>query len=125
MEQINPSDIGNLLAGEDLDNYQFCPVGILASDGKCYLADGTETIALGILQNKPKSGEPCTIRHACGKMTKVKVGPGGCTIGARGKASAGTVVMTTTSTDRILGIFMSKNSQNEYASFLLEPGRNV
>jgi hypothetical protein len=125
MDQINASDIGYLPAGEDLDDYQFCPVGILASDGACYLADGTETIVLGILQNKPLTGEPCTIRHACGKMTKVLVGSGGCTIGARGKASDGTMIITTTSTDRILGIFMSENSEGEYASFLLEPGRNI
>jgi len=115
----NVFDIGSFAAGEDLSSYQFCPVGISATDGLIYLADGDETIAMGILQNKPTSGQACSIRTL--GISKVKLG-GTVTIGAWGTASSGAVIATTTAETRTLGYFCAAGVSGDIVEMKMEPG---
>jgi len=118
---IDASDL-SLVAAEDLSEKQFYIVS-LTSDGEITLADGGAdcVIDIGVLQNKPESGYVGTVRYACGKKTKVKLG-GTVTIGARATASSGTAIITTTEGARTLGIFTKAGSTGEIGELLLEPG---
>lgn len=121
MENISASDL-SLVAAEDLSDYQFYIMS-LTSDGEITLADGGDdnVLDIGVLQNKPESGRVGTVRHACGKKTKVKLG-GTVTIGAHATSSSGTAIVTTTAGARTLGIFTKAGSSGEIGELLLEPG---
>jgi hypothetical protein len=105
-------------AGEDLDDYQYYLVG-LNSSGDVVLADGTESVVMGPLQNKPKSGEAASYR-IIGK-SKVKYG-GSVTVGAKLKASSGKAIATTTNTDWFVGIATKAGSTNEIGEMICTRG---
>ena len=107
------------VAGEDLSSYQYYIVGLNTSR-QLLLADGDETIAIGVLQNKPQSGEAGSVRESAG-ISKVKYG-GTVTVGARLKASGGKAVVTTTAGDRVIGIAQIAGVLNDVGSVLLQPG---
>lgn len=89
-----------LLAGADLRTAQFKAVKV-DSNGKAVLAAAGD-FAIGILQNKPNSGEAATI--AVAGVSKASA-DAGITAGAKVTASAdGQIVTATVATDNILGV---------------------
>lgn len=89
-----------LVAGEDLSSKQFY-IMQLDSSGDLEIAESATDFIVGVLQNKPKSGEHATYRFA--GTTKVRCG-GSISIGnLLTAASDGEAVVTTTNADIVIG----------------------
>lgn len=78
-------NIGWLVAGADLSAKQFYLVDV-ASTGKVALASSAGQATLGILQNKPESGQPADVMQL--GASKLVAGTGGLTAGDLVQAAA-------------------------------------
>ena len=91
------------------------------------LSDGgvDNLIDVGVLQDKPESGQAGAVRYTQGNITKVKYG-GTIAVGDKLKSNAasgaGKAVATTTSGNRVLGIALVAGVLNDIGYMLCEPG---
>ena len=100
MSQSNNLTEKTLVAGEDLSGKQYYIVQ-LAADGDVEVGEGATDLIVGVLQNKPQSGEAALYRF--GGTSKVIAG-GAVTVGAWVTSdSAGKAVATTTDGDITIG----------------------
>ena len=89
------------LASEDLSEKQFY-IMQMDSDGNMEIAESATDLILGVLQDKPESGQAGTYRHA---GTSKVVASAAIAIGADvTTTSAGKAVTTTTQGDKVIGI---------------------
>lgn len=87
-------------AGEDMDTKQYCIVQLSAT-GKAEVGEGATDLIIGVLQNKPKSGEGALVRFL--GTSKVKAG-GAISIGDFVTTnSSGEAVATTTDGNIVIG----------------------
>lgn len=109
----------SLDAGEDLSSYQYYVVG-LNSSSQAVLADGDETICMGILQNKPAAaGREAQVRNL--GISKAVYG-GTVTVGAHLKSSSGKLIVTTTAGDRYVAIAKTAGVVNDVGTVFCENG---
>lgn len=97
MSVTNHGDKLNLAAAADLSTFQHCLVK-QTSDTQVNVATAATDKVVGVLQNKPKSGETASIANvSAGSTFKVKLG-GTVTRGARLTANASSVAVAATQT---------------------------
>lgn len=108
----------SLLANEDLSLSQYCGVDV-ASTGKAKLPLQGKR-AIGIVQNKPKSGEVATI--VCSGVSKVKVGITGVVAGNNVAVDDdGSIIQADTDTDLGIGIALKTTAAGHIGTVLLFP----
>jgi|SRR6185369_3078460 len=106
-------NIGHCAAAADLSAKQFYIVKVTAANA-VNLTTAAGEAALGILQNKPKSGEVADVM-AIG-ISKVKIGTGGLTAGAQYEAAADGTAIAVTTAKVGLGTVLTGGAANELAS---------
>lgn len=105
----------SLLANEDLSLSQFCAVDV-ASTGKAKLpVQGLR--AIGIVQNKPKSGEVATI--VVTGISKVKVGITGVVAGNNVTVDDDGTIIQATANDRAIGVALKSTTAGNVGTVLL------
>ena len=95
--QVN---VGFLTAAVDLRTYQFCIVKMSGSFGVTFCGDGEQGI--GILQNKPNTGEAAVV--CTSGVSKCKTGASVTAGNIISSAAAGVASPSTTATDWAIGI---------------------
>lgn len=119
-KEILGFDLGIMLAENDLSSDQFKCVEI-SGDKQVDTCDGATDVVLGILQNKPTAGQAATVRTQ--GVTKVLVGTGGLTAGAKwGTAADGTAIAKTVDTNLYNGLVLIGASAGEYATVTIGMG---
>ncbi len=105
-------------ASADLSAKQFLFMLVSGVDTCTVTSAATDTV-LGVLQNKPASGEAADVR--CYGIAKVVAG-GTVTAGDRvGTDNAGKAVTKTADADKIAGLALSTAASGELVSILLTP----
>ena len=117
--------IPGLSAAADLSSYQYCPVKMSGSATVARATSETDVV-VGVLQNKPASGEAATV--ASFGVTKARVGST-VAVGARVTPNSSSEVITsTTATNVCVGIVLealtvaATPTETELATILLTPG---
>lgn len=117
---------GNIVSFEsaaDLSTKQYHVVK-MTSAGKVNLASAGTDVSLGVLYNKPKTGEAAEVlmRNSAG-TGKVIIG-GTVTLGAALTANAsGKAIATTTAGDQILGYALEAGSADDIIEFMPTTGK--
>jgi len=107
-------------AAADLSAKQFYLVEITAAD-TVNVCNGATDVPVGVLQNKPVSGEACEIAHRPGDICKVKLG-GTVTVGAWvGTHTDGTAVAKTTDKDFAIGRALEAGDAGAIVAVLISP----
>lgn len=107
-----------LLAGADLSSSQFCAVNV-SNAGAAVLPAGAGGRAIGVLQNKPASGETATI--VVDGITKGLVGVGGVTAGDTVQALADGSFTTAAAGDYAIGVALATGVAGVLVPILLTP----
>jgi hypothetical protein len=105
------------IAAADLSSSQFCAVA-LDNTGKVNLPSAGAKI-IGVLQNKPKSGQVADVRVL--GVTKMVAGTGGVTAGDALKANSDGTALTATSGTYQIGFAESTAAAGAYATAILLP----
>lgn len=111
----------SLIAGQDLSTSLFCGVDV-SSAGKAALpVQGKRCI--GILQNKPASGEVATIVTT--GVSKVKIGITGLVAGNNVTVDDDGTIIQSTNLDRAIGVALKSGNAGEIGTVLLMNGQAV
>jgi hypothetical protein len=106
----------SLVAAADLSAKQFCGVTVNSS-GQAAVADTDDQI-VGILQNKPGSGQAATVAY--GGVSKAICG-GSITAGARVTTNAsGQIVAASTAGDSVVGIALQTGASGDVIAVLIK-----
>ena len=107
-----------LVAGADLSSSQYTGVKVNASGQAVTTVNGDDII--GVLQNKPTSGQAATI--VTSGVSLMKAGSGGVTAGDNASCDAGGTVITSATGDSIVGVVLETGAANEFVAVHLRPG---
>lgn len=111
----------SLIAGQDLSASQFCAVDV-SSAGKAALpVQGKRSI--GIVQNKPVSGEVATI--VTSGVSKVKIGITGLVAGNNVTVDDDGTIIQATNLDRSIGVALKSGVAGTIGTVLLMNGQAV
>lgn len=104
----------SLPAGADLTGKQFCAV--VANTSGAAVAAGANALVVGILQNKPNSGQPATICY-----DGVSKAVAGATVAANAKlaSDAAGKLITATTGQAVVGIALAGGAVNEIIPVLM------
>lgn len=99
--EIPGESVGVLVAAADLDTRQFTAVQVNSS-GQIAAVTGSAQVTFGILQDKPRAGQPANVMRS--GVTKMVAGAA-VTAGAEVMADAtGRAITAATATNRVIGI---------------------
>lgn len=112
-----PGFLLTLEAAADLTAEQYTGV-VVDANGKAAQA-GNGADAIGILQNKPNTGQAATIM--VNGVSIVKAGTGGLTAGDDVGMDANGEAVNAASTDAVIGIALETFAAGEYGAVLLRP----
>ena len=112
----------SLIAAADLSSSQYGAV-VVDTNGKAALPGSAGVQCVGILQDKPKSGQVGTVM-VLGE-SKAVAGTGGVTAGDALHAATDGSVVTATSGKFILGIALDTAAAGAYTTVVLVPGGKV
>lgn len=104
-----------LLAATDLSGSQFCGVDVDSNGKAAFPVQGKRCI--GVIQNKPKSGEAATI--VVSGVTKVKVGITGLVAGNNVTVDDDGTAIQPTNLDRAIGVALKTSAKDEIGTVLL------
>ncbi len=114
-------EIVSKVAGADLSALQFTAVKYGSDEAIVGATSNNEPI-LGILQNKPTSGQAAAV--AIGGIAKALVGSGGWSSGDMLTATTGgALIATTTNNHQIVGIADEDAVAGDYARVNIRPGQ--
>lgn len=109
MSQAVNANEKTIEAGEDMDTKQYYIVQ-QDSSGDAEVGESATDLLLGVLQNKPKSGEGALIRFA---GTSKVVAAGSISVGAEVTSdAAGKAVTTTTDKDLVIGVALEASAND-------------
>lgn len=110
-----------LIAATDLSSSQFCAVNIDSAGKAAFPVQGTR--AVGILQNKPASGEAATVM--VNGISKAKIGITGLVAGNNVTVDDDGTLIQPTNLDRSLGVAMKSTPAGAIGTVLLLNGQAV
>lgn len=105
-----------LVANEDLRTSQFCAVDVDAN-GKAITPTADGARCIGVVQNKPNTGEPATIFVS--GVTKAKIGVGGVTAGQGVRVMTDGRFTAEAVASHSVGVALKTNLVNEIGTILL------
>lgn len=106
----------SLPAGADLTAKQFC--GVVCNSSGAAAAAGAAAFVVGILQNKPNTGQPATITY--GGVSKGLLG-GTVAAGAKVTTDAAGKFVTATTGQAVAGTALVGGSSGEVVPILVNP----
>ena len=110
-------------ANADLSSYQFYVVK-MAADNTVDVCSGATDKPIGILQNKPTSGQIARVRVM--GVSRFIIGAGGVAYGNRvGTAATGKGIVKSTNKDMYFGIALAAGNADEIGTVLLYPVRSL
>lgn len=110
-----------LIAATDLSGSQFCGVDIDSAGKAAFPVQGKRCV--GIVQNKPKSGEAATVMVS--GISKVKIGITGIVAGNNVTVDDDGTIIQATNLDRSIGVALKSGVAGTIGTVLLMNGQAV